>query len=338
MTGPNRPDRWRIDMNEQEQLKQLKEEYENMTIPEAGRERLQAGIDRARMEKKRAEHARRRSAWTAVAAAAVVMIALPNTNMQIAHAMENIPVLGSFFRLVTVRQYNYSDENHDAEVELAQIAYGEDTGEGTPVGEVAVGATAPESTAVGNVEGAGQEDAVANLSEDGMKEINQDMGATVEELIRQFEDTLSEEGYHGLHVTQEVVTDNAQYYTVKLSALETEASGYEHNQFYTIAKQTGNVVTLADLFAEGSDYISAISENIKTQMKEQMAADEGVIYFLDNEDMPEFNFQGITEQTNFYFNESGELVIAFDEYEVAPGSMGAPEFVIPQEVTAALLK
>ena len=250
--------------------------------------------------------------------------------MQIAHAMENIPVLGGFFRLVTVRQYNYSDENHDAEVELAQIAYGEDAGEGTPVGEAAV--------AAGSVEGAGQEDAVANLSEDGVKEINQDMEATVEELIRQFEDTLSEEGYHGLHVTQEVVTDNAQYYTVKLSVLETEASGYEHNQFYTIAKQTGNVVTLADLFAEGSDYISAISENIKTQMKEQMAADEGVIYFLDNEDMPEFNFQGITEQTNFYFNERGELVIAFDEYEVAPGSMGAPEFVIPQEVTAALLK
>ena len=290
-------------MNEQEQLKQLKEEYENMTIPEAGRERLQAGIDRARIEKKRAERVRRRSAWTAAAAAVIVLIALPNTNMQIAHAMENIPVLGGFFRLVTVRQYNYSDENHDAEVELAQISYGEDAGEGVPAGEVAVGAAAPEGTAAESVEA-----------------VNQDMDATVEELIRQFEDTLSEEGYHGLHVTQEVVTDN------------------EHNQFYTIAKQTGNVVTLADLFAEGSDYISAISENIKTQMKEQMAADEGVIYFLDNDDMPEFNFQGITEQTNFYFNERGELVIAFDEYEVAPGSMGAPEFVIPQEVTAALLK
>ena len=335
MNGPNRPDRWRIDMNEQEQLKQLKEEYENMTIPEAGRERLQAGIDRARMEKKRAEHARRRSAWTAVAAAAVVMIALPNTNMQIAHAMENIPLLGGFFRLVTVRQYNYSDENHDAEVELAQITYGEDAGEAASVGEAAA---APKGTAAGSVEGVGQEAAVANLSEDGVEAVNQDMEATVEELIRQFEDTLSEEGYHGLHVSQEVVTDNDRYYTVKLSVLETEASGYEHNQFYTIDKQTGNVVTLEDLFAEGSDYISAISENIKTQMKEQMAADEGVIYFLDNEDMPEFNFQGITEQTNFYFNERGELVIAFDEYEVAPGSMGAPEFVIPQEVTAALLK
>ncbi len=337
MTGPNRPGRWRIDMTEQEQLRQLQEEYENMIIPEAGRERLQAGIDRARMEKKRAEHARRRSAWTAVAAAVVVMIALPNTNIQIAHAMENIPLLGGFFRLVTVRQYNYSDENHNAEVELAQINYGEDAGEGASVGEVAA---APEGTAAGNVEGAsdGQEAAVANLSEDGVEAVNQNMEATVEELIRQFEDTLSEEGYHGLHVTQEIVTDNERYYTVKLSVLETEASGYEHNQFYTIDKQTGNVVTLEDLFAEGSDYISAISENIKTQMKEQMAADEGVIYFLDNDDMPEFNFQGITEQTNFYFNEKDELVIAFDEYEVAPGSMGAPEFVIPQEVTAAILK
>lgn len=337
MTGPNRPGRWRIDMTEQEQLRQLQEEYENMIIPEAGRERLQAGIDRARMEKKRAEHARRRSAWTAVAAAVVVMIALPNTNIQIAHAMENIPLLGGFFRLVTVRQYNYSDENHNAEVELAQINYGEDAGEGASVGEVAA---APEGTAAGNVEGAsdGQEAAVANLSEDGVEAVNQDMEATVEELIRQFEDTLSEEGYHGLHVTQEIVTDNERYYTVKLSVLETEASGYEHNQFYTIDKQTGNVVTLEDLFVEGSDYISAISENIKTQMQEQMAADEGVIYFLDNDDMPEFNFQGITEQTNFYFNEKDELVIAFDEYEVAPGSMGTPEFVIPQEVTAAILK
>ena len=323
-------------MTEQEQLKRLKEEYENMTIPEVGRERLQAGIDRARMEKKRAQRARRRSAWTAAAAAVVVMIALPNTNVQIAYAMENIPVLGGFFRLVTVRQYNYSDENHDAEIELAQITYGKDMGEGAPVGEMAVGAAAPEGTETGSAEGTGQEAAVAKLSEDGVEVVNQDMEATVEELIRQFEDTLSEEGYHGLHVSQEVVTDNVRYYTVKLSVLETEASGYEHNQFYTIDKQTGNVVTLPDLFAEGSDYLTVISENIKTQMREQMAADEGVIYFLDDEDMLEFNFQGITEQTNFYFNENGDLVIAFDEYEVAPGYMGAPEFVIPQEIVEAL--
>ena len=201
---------------------------------------------------------------------------------------------------------------------------------------MAVGAAAPDNADVGNAEGAGQEAGVAKLSEEGVQEINQDMETTVDELIRQFEDNLSEEGYHGLHVSQEVVTDNAQYYTVKLSVLETEASGYEHNQFYTIDKQTGNVVTLADLFAKDSDYISVISENIKSQMRQQMASDEGVTYFLDDDNMAEFNFQEITDETNFYFNEKGELVIAFDEYEVAPGSMGAPEFVIPQKIVEAL--
>ena len=53
MNGPNRPDRWRIDMNEQEQLKQLKEEYENMTIPEAGRERLQVSTEPGWRKKER---------------------------------------------------------------------------------------------------------------------------------------------------------------------------------------------------------------------------------------------------------------------------------------------
>lgn len=333
---PEDPDRWRRNMTEQEQLRQLKEEYENMTIPETGRERLQEGIDRARMEKRRVRRARRHSAYAAVAAAVVVLVALPNTNVQIAHAMENIPVLGGFFRLVTVRQYNYSDENHDAEIALAQITYAEDAGNSADTGEMAVGAASPEGNSQGSTEDTRKEAAVGKVSEDGVDMVNQDMETTVEELINQFEDTLSEEGYHGLHVSQEVVTDNAQYYTVKLSVLETEASGYEHNQFYTIAKQTGDVVTLADLFARESDYISVISENIKSQMRQQMAADEGMSYFLDDEDMPEFNFQGITERTNFYFNEKGELVIAFDEYEVAPGYMGAPEFVIPEEITQAL--
>lgn len=336
-------------MTEQDQLEQLKKEYENMTIPEAGRQRLKEGIDRARMEKKRAKRARRSSTWAAVAAAVVVMVALPNTNIQIAHAMEEIPLLGGFFRLVTVRQYSYSSQNRDAEVEMARIedaetagisAYSNDTDamlEAASAGSDSGAASGDEmQDAAVAVQAENADMALGKTS--GMQEVNQDMEATVEELIRQFEDTLSEEGYHGLHVSQEVVTDNAQYYTVKLSVLETEASGYEHNKFYTLDKFTKDVVTLADLFAEDSDYISVISENIKTQMLQQMAADEEVTYFLDDDDMPELNFQAITDKTNFYFNEKGKLVIAFDEYEVAPGYMGAPEFVIPDEVTERLYK
>ena len=83
--------------------------------------------------------------------------------------------------------------------------------------------------------------------------------------------------------------------------------------------------------------LSSITANIKEQMASQMAADDSVSYFY-NSDMPEDDFKELTGDESFYFNEEGLLVIAFDEYEVAPGSMGAPEFVIPQEVTAAILK
>ena len=72
-------------------------------------------------------------------------------------------------------------------------------------------------------------------------------------------------------------------------------------------------------------------------MRQQMAEDEGKMYFLDT-DMPESDFQSITEDTTFYVNDSGKLVIVLDEYEVAPGSMGSVEFEIPTEVIQDLVQ
>ena len=40
-------------------------------------------------------------------------------------------------------------------------------------------------------------------------------------------------------------------------------------------------------------------------------------------------FKEISPEQNFYINEENQLVIVFDEYEVASGNMGMPEFVIP---------
>ena len=91
------------------------------------------------------------------------------------------------------------------------------------------------------------------------------------------------------------------------------------------------MINLKGLFKEGVNFIDPISDNIKEQMREQMAADESKMYFLDSE-TPEWDFQSISEDTTFYVNDSGKLVIVFDEYEVAPGSMGSVEFEIPTEV------
>lgn len=67
-----------------------------------------------------------------------------------------------------------------------------------------------------------------------------------------------------------------------------------------------------------------------------MKADENVIYWVDNTDIPECNFDRITDQTAFYLNQQGQLVICFSEGEAAPMYMGCVEFVIPDEVTAGM--
>ena len=73
-------------------------------------------------------------------------------------------------------------------------------------------------------------------------------------------------------------------------------------------------------------------------MREQMDADENVYYWLDDEDIPEWNFREITEDTSFYVNGDDQIVIAFNEGDVAPMYMGCVEFVIDNTVLAGIRK
>ena len=138
-------------------------------------------------------------------------------------------------------------------------------------------------------------------------------------------------------VKSEILATTDQYFTLKLICFQSAGSGAEWNYYYTIDLSTGKRLQLADLFQEGSDYLTTISDNIKQQMKEQMAADENKIYWLDS-DMPEWDFTSITDNTSFYLNQNNEVVVCFNEGDVAPMSMGCPEFVIPNEVLAGIRK
>ena len=72
-------------------------------------------------------------------------------------------------------------------------------------------------------------------------------------------------------------------------------------------------------------------------MKAQMAADENVSYFLESE-MDEWNFKSITDETAFYLNADGEIVISFNEGDVAPMYMGVVTFTISNDVVAGIRK
>lgn len=53
--------------------------------------------------------------------------------------------------------------------------------------------------------------------------------------------------------------------------------------------------------------------------------------------LPE-DFAGIDAEQNFYLDANGNLVLVFDEFAIAAGSMLMPEFTIEKNIYQGLLK
>ena len=238
--------------------------------------------------------------WAA-AAAALVLVIVPNTSAEAAYAMEQIPILGDVIRAVTIRNYQYEDENFLADIEEVRLE---------------------------NVK-----------MEGSIQTINESIEEMTDRLIARFEEQVEQgEGHSGIYAGHEVVTDTDTWFTLRIHVTEIEASGFQYQYYYHIDKTTGEIATLKDLFKEGADYITPISENIKEQMREQMQADESKVYWVDSKEEMGHQFEAVKADQNFYVNQNGQIVICFDEYEVAPGYMGLVEFTVGEEAVAAIRK
>ena len=300
-----------------EAFERLREAYENVSMPEKGVTEMKKKIE----EGKRQARRRKNLLLTlkGAAAAAAVFIILPNTSAGVAYAMSSIPVVGRLVEAVTFRDYRYEDERHSADVEVPGLITEN---------------TAGIAETVESADGERQE-----RLQKTAEEINQEIETITGQLIAEFEENLKmKEGYQDIVVKHEVIRSGDDYFTLKLICYQGAGSGAEWDYFYTIDLRTGERVALKDLFAEGADYITPISENIKSQMREQMAADENIMYWVDYEDVEEWNFRQITDETSFYINQDGNVVIAFNEGDVAPMYMECVEFVIPGEILAGIIK
>ena len=295
----------------EEALKSLQKEYmePQMTIEQLGR--LKMKMQDAKRENRKERNRTRVARLTATAAALVIaLIALPNMSPTIAYAMEQIPVIGQLVKVVTFRDYKYEDEQYRADIEIPELV----------------------------IEAESQEVQAEKTLENTTDEINMEIQEITNELLSEFENHMREElGYKELIVESEVLVTTQEYFTLKLSCYQGEASGYEWNYFYTIDLISGERLRLKDIFVEGSDYINLISENIKEQMRSRMAQDENVSYWLDDE-IEELNFKTISEETSFYINEKDNVVISFNQGEVAAMYMGIVEFEIPTEVLEDIRK
>lgn len=256
-------------------------------------------IMKRNIEKAKKENRNNKIKYISIAcvSALAVFIALPNLSPDIAMAMSKIPVIDKIVNVITINKYDEQDKNITAK---------------TPV-------------------------ATDKNNSEALDNLNNKTDEYIKNLTEEFKKDFEQGDNKSLDIDYNVITDNKDLFSLRINSLEVNASGYMFSKIYHIDKNTGNIIELKDIFKEDSNYIEVLSQNIKEQMKEQMANDENKIYFVDA-DIPEGNFEQIKEDQNFYFNENNELVICFDEYEVAPGYMGQVEFVIPSDVTQSILK
>ena len=303
------------------ELQSAKEEYLAQQMTSEQVRQLSGKIKRAKREKrKKRALVRIRSLSTMAAALVAALIILPNTTMGVANAMENIPFLGKLISVVTFRDYHYEDENNAINVGVPELVVEPymltASGEVTGMPEGAAGAVPAEVT--------------KNLKKT-TDEINAEIQTITDQLIKEFEENM-EQGHQDMMVKSQTLSTTEDYFALKLICFQAMGSGAEWDYFYTIDLSTGERLTLADLFPGNDDYISRISEDIKKQMREQMDADSNVYYWLDDQEVPEWNFRSITENTSFYLDQDGRLVICFNEGDVAPMYMGCVEFKISEDI------
>ena len=302
-----------------ERLDKMNQEYHEIFIPAELRQRVETGIREAKkdMETERQTTIERKkkpmkkknnkmitfakTVGGAVAAALIAITVMANSGASIAHAMAKIPVIGAIAEVVTFREYQDSTNQMYADVKVPEVE-------------------------VKNEDG--------TVNQESTDAINQSIQEYTDEIIAQYQadvEAADGQGYQAVDLDYQVITDSERLFSIRFDKLVVMASGEETVKIYHIDKKTGELINLSGIFKEGVNYIDPISENIREQMKEQMAADENVTYWLDS-DTPEWDFKSITADTTFYINEEGRLVIVFDEGEVAPMSMGSVEFTIPTEV------
>ena len=233
------------DDHRREPMEMWKEEYDQIPVPQEARDRIEAGIMRARLEKKRSDRMKNMKRTGVTAAALVLTFGIAvNASPVVAQAMDGIPVIGSIARVVTIRNYNESTDNGMmADISVPQID--------------------------GNVAANAEMDAYA-------KEL---IARYEKEVVAQLG---QEEGHYALESSYEVVSDNDKYVSIRINTVETMASGAEFVKIFTVDKAKGQTVSLKD-YLNSPEKLEAVSQNIKDQMAAQMAEDEGKVYFTEGE-------------------------------------------------------
>lgn len=239
------------------------------------------------------------------AGAAAAFVLTVNCIPNLAYAMSGIPILDDVIRVVTFGRFEVKESNYEAKIVTPKIE----------------GLLDKEMEEKINREFKENADAVIYAFEQDVKELKSEYGA---------------DGFHfGVESNYMVRTDNDNILAIDSYIINMAGSSSTRHSFYNIDKKTGTLIELSDLFKENADYVTPISEYLIGEMRKENESGEGGFWIEDDD--PDA-FRKIKDDQNFFINDSGNIVICFDKYEVAIGALGCPEFEIPSDVIADILK
>ena len=164
---------------------------------------------------------------------------------------------------------------------------------------------------------------IEGLSDKNLEKTLNDMfEKNAQQIYESFHDEISglEDGHLGVTYSYDIKTDTDKFLVIDLYFVNTVGSSSTTHQFFTIDKRSNTLVTLADLCKAMPDYSSTLSKYIKSEMQRRNQEESGMFFLND--------FTTISPDQNFYINDSNQLVLCFDKYEIAAGAQGCPEFVI----------
>ena len=249
------------------------------------------------------------AAAAAVACAAVCFVGAVNISPTAAYAMYDIPVIGKLAELVSFRVYDDSKGYFSAHIEI------------------------PEAKGLGKA----------------TNELNREINEYISGIIKQYEsdkaadpqnssgtsessNSESASAKYNITTSYDILCNDENYFSVKIMTTHIMASGYEYNKMFTVDKKREKIVSLGEILYNEPNYKEKLYSIITSKMRENMAKDSSAMYFIYDPNASdgfsnnkEFSFSEITGDENFYIK-NGCLYISFNEYDVAPGSMGICEF------------
>lgn len=236
--------------------------------------------------------------WASSVVAAVLVISVLSLNIfpSVAYALMDVPVLGSVVNVMTFGRFSAENNGYTADVKIPEVE----------------GLSDSEFEEKLNREFRENAEAIIKAYEEDVKTLQEELG--------------NKEIYKSIVSDYSVITNSADVLSLDVYISVTSASGNEVHTYYNIDKKENKIISLADLFAPGEDFITPISEYIKAEIAKEI--ENGNDLFFEGEDA----FEKIDENRRFYITEKGNLVICFDEYEIAAGAAGTPEFEIPGDV------